>query len=441
MRLFAVIFFSLIPFLSFSQEEKLNDYLFTLYDNNKIMASATVLKKNSVEFERAYGKLNYKNSSSEQVNRYTKYRIGSSSKLFTAVLAMQLVEQGLLKLDDPLSKYFKDIPNANKISIRQLLNHHSGIADYTRSKNYMDWRLDEHSKESMLAKIRLAGTAFEPGKKGQYSNSNYVLLGYILEDLSGMNFPLLIQRNICERVGLNNTYYAMDATPERNEATSFTYSTNGWAHVPETHFSIPGGAGGMVSNPLEMCRFISALFNGKLLRESSLQEMLKMEDYFGLGIFEYKTAGRTLYGHTGNIDGFQSSVMYDPTTQTAVSICANGVNYNLKDATYDLYKISQGMPIGTPDVASIKIEKEKLDLYTGEFYSNELGSMLSIDHIDQTLMARLSGQAPFPLVPVRDTQFRYDLYEVQLDYANKEGTMYNTITLTQGSNVVVFERR
>lgn len=435
-----LLLLSLLP-IAKGQDTKLNDYLYKLYNTDKLMASVAVSKNGRVDFEKGYGHLNYKSKEWGTVNAYTKYRIGSITKTFTATMIMQLVEKGALSLDTKLSKFFKDVPNASKITIEQLLNHHSGIGDFTKSSTYLISSFDETSKASLIAKIATAPTSFKPGEKGEYSNSNFVLLGFIVESISGMGYDLAVQRMIVDKLGLKDTYYGMDATPERNEATSFSLSTSGWKKLPETHMSIPGGAGGIVSTPADLCTFIYGLFNGKLVSEASLDKMISLQDGFGLGIFEYKTANKTLYGHTGAIDGFASMLVYDPSTKTAVALCANGVNYNTKDATYDLYKISQGMSVGTPDVEKIKVDKDKLPLYTGQFYSQELGAMLSVDHIDQTLMARLDGQGAFPLTPVKEEQFVYDLYEVKIDYEDLDGNAFNRLKLTQGTKVVVFERR
>ncbi|TXC78685.1 serine hydrolase domain-containing protein [Luteibaculum oceani] len=431
----------LISFCSIAQEHQLNSYLNKLYSADKIMASVSVAKNGKINFEKAYGTLSYKTKEAQQVNEYTKYRVGSVTKMFTAVLVMQLVEEGKLSLETKLSKFYKDIPNSNKISIRQMLNHHSGISDFTKRGDYLVTRFDETTRSEMLARLSQSTPAFKPGEKAEYSNSNFVLLGYIIEDLTGMDYPLAVQRKITERIGLNDTYYGMDATPERNEATSFSLSTDGWKKLPETHLSIPGAAGGMVSTASDLAIFIHALFSGQLMSDASLEQMIKLEDGFGLGIFQYQTANEILYGHSGGIDGFGSILLYHPKTRTSVAVCANGVNTNLKDVGYNFFKITQGLGFEMPELNQVKIAKDKLVLYTGQFYSPELGKFLNIDHIDQTLMARLDGQSAFPLNPKKETQFTYDLYEVQIDYDELDGNFYNKVTLTQGTNVVVFERQ
>lgn len=425
----------------FSQETQLNNYLYKLYTSDKIMASAAVSENGQIIFEKGYGHLNAKSKDWGKVNAYTKYRIGATTKLFTAVIAMKLVEQGALSLNDKLSKFYKSVPNSSKITVQMLLNHHSGIADYSKSSSYRDYYTEEQSLIGMIAKISVLPPVFKPGEKAEFSSSNYLLLGGIIEQVSGMDYDLAVQKMIVEPLGMKDTYYAMDATPERNEASSFSLTTNGWKSLPETHMSIPGGAGGLVSTPADLCVFIRGLFSGKLVSDATLELMMKQEDYYGLGLLEYRTGNEVLYGHTGVIDGFSSLVFYHPKSKTAVAICANGINYNIKDAGYDLFKISQGMDVGAPDVKAIKVDKEKLSLYTGEFYSRELGKMLSIDHIDQTLMARLEGQGPFPLTPVRENHFVYDLYDVKVDYEQQDGNVFEVLKLTQGTKVVVFERR
>ena len=166
------------------------------------MGSVAVAKNGELIYTKTVGLADVENNI--KANQHTKYRIGSISKSFTAVLVLKAVEEEKVKLDQSIYKWFPKIKKSKKITIKQLLTHRSGIHNFTENESYSLW--NTQSKQKMIAIIVNGGTDFKPGSKAQYSNSNFVLLSFILEKIYRKSYTELIQEYIAEPIGLSNTY-------------------------------------------------------------------------------------------------------------------------------------------------------------------------------------------------------------------------------------------
>jgi D-alanyl-D-alanine carboxypeptidase len=157
-----------------------------------------------------------------------------SAQAFTAVLVMKAIEAGKLNLD------------AADISIRHLLSHRSGIANFTDNPAYLAWHTQNRTRSEMLQHISTLESNFEPGSRSAYSNSNYVLLTLILEALFQQNYKDLLEQHITEPVGLTNTFFDPEASADSLGSRSYLFNTT-WEESPTTHLSIPLGAGGIIT--------------------------------------------------------------------------------------------------------------------------------------------------------------------------------------------------
>ena len=184
---------------------KLDKFFDALAEKNKAMGSLTLAKDGKTLYSRAvgYSRINEKEKKASTVE--TRYRVGSIAKTFTAVLIFQLTEEGKLKLTDTLDKFYPQIPNAEKITIAQILAHRSGIHSFTNDPDYQTWMMNPKTKEEMLAIIAKSKPDFEPGEKRQYSNSGFVLLGYIIEKVTGKSYQKALKERITSKIGLSDT--------------------------------------------------------------------------------------------------------------------------------------------------------------------------------------------------------------------------------------------
>ena len=308
---------------------KLDSLLTSLAANNKMMGSLALSHDGKVVYSRAFGYAQL--APKAPATPATRYRIGSISKMFTTVMILQLVEEKKLTLDTKLDKFFPQVPNAKTITIDQLLSHHSGIHNFTNDPAYLGYMTQPKTEAEMVAIIAAAKPDFEPGAKGEYSNSNFLLLGYIVEKLAKMPYAQALQKRIAKKAGLKDTYYGGKIDPSKQEALSYEANAGSWKLSPETDMSIPGGAGALVSTPTDLDHFLEALFGGKLVSASSLATMQTVSDNYGRGMFQMPFGTKKSYGHTGGIDGFGSSSAYFPDDKLAIALTSNAADFSPND--------------------------------------------------------------------------------------------------------------
>lgn len=294
-----------------------------------------------------------------------RFRIGDLTNLFIAVMCLQLAEEGQLNLNQPIASYLPQevrdrLPNSDKIRIRHLLSHTSGLPNaYTdefweavRADPTREWTAEEVLEYAYtLESTRMRGTF-------SYSTTNYLLLGLIIETVTGQPLAEVIHQRIRQPAGLTNTFL------ERREPISggFTQGYQDWNEdgTPEniTTPLVNGGLGlgdkGLVSNASDLVRFFNALFiEGKLLRPDSLDKMLASSpigkgDAYGLGISHIVTRWGEAWGHSGKALGFQSAIFYFPAHDLTIVAWLNGGD---RQRTDPLEVVEEGLSLilGEPD--------------------------------------------------------------------------------------------
>lgn len=441
--------FALIaPFLFpvYLDAQKLNtarlDSLINAVDtNNKIMGALAISKNGRLLYNKAWGYREKDEKQELKADTRTKYRIGSITKIFTSVMILQLAEEGKISLDNKLSEYYPEIPNAEKISIRQLLNHHSGLYNFTDS-TYLSYYTSPKTHSEMLVMFERQEPDFEPGEKGAYSNTNYVLLGYILEKITGKTYAQNLKSKITSKTGLKDTYYGSKAEPKKNEARSFLFANSHWVTEPETDMSIPGGAGAVVSTSADLVKFLEALFNYKLISKTSVRQMMDKEDGFGLGIFEFPFDEKKLYGHTGGIDEFHSIAGYFPSDSLAVAFTGNGQTIEANELLIGVLSIYFDRPYQIPDFkeTEVSISEEKLSRYEGVYASSQLPLKISLKKEGNRLSAQATGQSAFFLTPLSETEFKFDPARLKIIFEPARDSTFTRFTLKQGGGSFLFEK-
>jgi CubicO group peptidase (beta-lactamase class C family) len=269
--------------------------------------------------------------------------------------------------------------------------------------------------EEMLQIIAGSKPDFEPGAKAAYSNSNFVLLGYILEKVTGKTYSELLNTRIVKRIGLKNTYYGGKTSPEKQEAWSYSYLTD-WIKSSETDMSIPGGAGALVSTPSDLTTFIHALFSGKLVSAASLDNMKTMTDGIGKGLFQFPFETRKAFGHSGGIDAFASSLTYFPDDDLALAYCTNGNSYPMNEILIGVLSIYFNRPYKIPTFKKVEIVSEQLDKYTGLYTSKDIPLKITIAKKDNILTGQATGQPVFPLEASAMHTFKFEPAGIVIEF-------------------------
>ena len=390
------------------------DSLFQILETkDKFMGSIAVAQNGKLLYTNAIGYADLENL--KKASPETKYRIGSVSKMFTAVMILKAIEENKLSLDQTIDQYFSSIDNSKKITIGNLLNHRSGIHNFTNDVNYLTYNTHPKSEIEMVEIIAKGKSDFEPNSKGDYSNSNYVLLSYILEKIYKKNYATLLREKIVKPLGLKNTYFAGKTNIAGNESYSYKFNDQ-WLKDTETDPSIPLGAGGILSTPTDLTIFIDQLFKGKLISEKSLILMKTIKEKYGMGMFEYPYFEKKSYGHTGAIDGFQSIVSYFPEEKLALAITSNGINYSNNNIMLAALSSYFNKPFKLPTFEKIEISVEILQSYVGTYVSSQIPIKIEITNDGDKLFAQATGQSALPLETIDTTTFKFEPAGIKLEF-------------------------
>ncbi|MEJ5145275.1 serine hydrolase domain-containing protein [Sphingobacterium sp. MYb388] len=411
--------------------QKLDSYFASLEQNNKFMGSVAISKNGTLIYSKSVGFSDLENNKKATTN--SKYRIGSISKTFTSVLVLKAVEMKKLKLDQTIESFFPTIKNAKKITVEHLLSHRSGIHNFTDDKDYLTWNTQPKTEKEMVAIIAKAGSDFEPDSKAQYSNSNFVLLTYMLEKSFKKSYTDLLKEFITKPLDLKNTYMGGKINPAKEECKSYTFNEK-WILQPETDISIPLGAGGVVSTPSDLVDFSNALFNGKLLNPENLEIMKSIKDQYGVGLFQIPFYDKIGYGHTGGIDGFSSVFSHFDDENIDFALTSNGTNFNNNNIAIALLSAVYNKPYDIPNFSSHEVSSEDLDKYLGIYASKQIPLKITITKDKKTLMAQATGQSAFPLEATEKDKFKFEQAGIVLEFRPEEKTM----KLKQGGGEFLF---
>lgn len=349
---------------SHSQElisQKLDALFNSLEKRNQAMGSITILKNGSVFYEKAIGFRDEINGSRIPADINTNYKIWSITKTYVATMIFQLIEEEKLSLETTLDQFYPQITNAENITIRHMLAHRSGIFDYIND-------IDEETQDTLqeyettVDLIASFEPNFSPGLEFRYSNSNYLLLGRIIELLDKATFDVSLSSRISSKIGLTSTYFGVSTLSEvQNKANTFEYYKQWTPSSQEGRYTdhLSTADGGIVSTTRDMAIFIEALFDGKLISKASLSQMLKGNDSYKLGIMTTQYDELTGYGHTGGWHS-ESSLFYYPDEDLTIAYATNGIVLQKEEILDYVLRIYDGKPFA---VSMDKTAQTLLALY------------------------------------------------------------------------------
>ena len=345
----------------------------------------------------------------------TVYRIGSMSKQFTAAEIMRQVERGKISLDDDVSKFLPDVPlHGNRVTIRQLLNHTSGIPDYGASSAWRNSWTREVTPRQIVALVENSPFDFAPGTRWRYSNTGYTLLGMVLEKVTGEAYASLLQRELFTPLGLTQTSYCPTTANDSLYATGYAVANGGVAPAPFLSMSQFFSSGALCSTVGDLVRWQRALAGGKVVSAQSYELMTTPDTLndgsrltygFGLGPGELK--GHAGVAHGGGLAGFTTFGIFFPADTLNVVVFSNASS-GPDPLALNIARTALGIP--PPGTASVGLSAADRDLLVGVYeLARPHGSNLVV-HVaieNGQLMARPEGadQEEFALIPLGDLEF------------------------------------
>jgi CubicO group peptidase (beta-lactamase class C family) len=340
------------------------DKLISAYaEYGKFNGSVLVAEKGKVIYKKGFGLADMEWNIPNQPD--TKHRLGSITKQFTSVLIMQLVEQGKLKLDVPISAYLPDYPkkNGDVITIHHLMTHTSGIPNMTSFPGFLkDISRNSYSPVQLVNLFADSTLQFKPGERFEYSNSGYIVLGYIIEKVTGKSYAQALQENIFTPLNMTNSGYENNGPLLKNRARGYEKNGSRYVNASFIDMSVPYSAGALYSTVEDLYLWDQALYGNQLLRKENIELLFTKHipsggsHYgYGLGIGEM-TLGNTAdriatIGHGGGINGFNTQltritsdnsfiVLLDNTGGAPLNQMTSAIAAILYDKSYDLPKRS-----------------------------------------------------------------------------------------------------
>lgn len=340
------------------------------------------------------------------VSPVTVFRVGSITKQFTAAGIMLLQEQGKLSVTDSIAKYLPDYPtHGHEITIEHLLTHTSGIMSYTNIPGYMgggDIRRDV-STEELIDVFDDKPMEFAPGTKWNYNNSGYVLLGAIIEKVSGESYPEFIRHHISGPLGLANTHYESPTLVPNRAAGYSADEDGGYVNAGYLSMTQPFAAGSLISTVDDLASWNEALVGGKLISKESYQQMTQGfeladgEIYpygFGLGLGTLR--GQPIIAHSGGIHGFQAYALWHPQRKLYVAVLTNANGYSPDPTTVGKKVAAAILGDPYPERTPITLDHSQMSRYSGR-YSGSDAPPVEVSIVNGGLQLDFGGFRTFSL--------------------------------------------
>ena len=413
--------------------QKIDDYINHIENNNRGIGSISIFSNGKEVYNRDFGQKNLENIN---YNTNTKFQVGSITKMITATLIFKLIEEKKLKLDDKLSKFYSEIPNSENITIKNLLEHSSGLGDFTMKNDSIQWLTKKVTEKEIFDEIIKQGVDFQPNEKMDYSNSGYYLLTKILEKKYKSNYSTIVENNIIKPLKLENFSSIKNNT--KNVFKSYSFEKN-WKEITDFDFFNVIGVGDIVSTTKDLNIFIVNLFQYKILKKETIEIMkpISKKELFGRGLMTIPFYENIYFGHGGDTYGTHSIVSFNEKDNIAISFSINGERFPHNDFAIGLLSIIYNKKYDYPNFKeAIELKSEDLDKYLGIYSSPDFPLKLTITKDGNILKAQGTGQPAFPLECYEINKFKFEQIMLKLEFKTEE----NTMILNQGGMKVEMKK-
>jgi len=430
MRRWQLVAYALLltHFLTFAQEKQsfLNKTLDSLItaDLPSVAPGGIVLvaQKGNVVYKKSFGTANL--STKTPVNVDMIFRIGSITKQFTAIAILQLEEQGKLSLQDSIQVHVKDFPSKGMpITIANLLSHTSGIINYFEIKNPHPAKIRKvYTPAQGVDLFKDEPLKFKPGTQFEYSNSNYYLLGYIIELVTGATYETHIQQHILDQADLKHTYFVKPANKIVNVSPGYSNFGKKWEKAELQRGDVTYAAGMLMSTADDLFKWHQTLQQNKLIKAETFKRATTPFTFpdgslstYGYGWFVKNIDGSRTIEHGGSTDGYNTDEIYLPEEGIFVATLFNGYKTDMKWTilSNDIARVAAGKPLRT----DIKVGEDKLKSYTGLYsYNTEYGMIVT--YKDNRLFIKATNpKSRLPLVAMHpENENKFYIKEAPLKF-------------------------
>ncbi|MBZ0285682.1 MAG: serine hydrolase [Anaerolineae bacterium] len=413
-------------------------------DQGKFSGAVLVARGGEVLFRKAYGLANREHNAPNTPE--TPFRIGSMTKPFTAIAIMQLAEKGVLSEQDSLAKYVPDYPHGERITLHHLMTNTSGIPDYIMMPEYEPIKKQHISTTELIAVFRDKPMQFEPGTDFGYSNSGWVLLGYVLELVTGKPYEQVIQQQIFAPSGMTHSGYEWEQPLIKGRPTGYADTGRAMLNAEFIDETTMHGAGGLYATVDDLLAFDRELHNGKLLKAETLAQMTlpASKTSYGYGWELYQVHNRKVVAHSGGMPGYVSNLARFVDDDVTVIILSNLGSTAFSQMTETLAAIAFGEPYALPTAhAFIDLDLAVMADYLGDYNLTYFGraSTLKFTIENGKLMMDVKGLPKTVASAISQTQFyARSKGDVYLTFQRDDDGQVNTIDVNWSGNELMATR-
>ncbi|MEC5142024.1 serine hydrolase domain-containing protein [Chitinophaga sp. 212800010-3] len=421
MKKTTTLLLSLCLMMQFSQAQQkaqqIDELVQRYADFNKFNGSILVAVKGKILLQKGYG---YRNVAAKLPNTpQTIFQIGSITKEFTATMVLKLAEAGALALTDQVSKYYPDFPKGDSITIQNLLTHTSGIFNYTSVNDFWHQSSQPTTEQTVVDFLKSKPLGFRPGTQFSYSNSNYMLLAYIIQKVTGKSYENLMSDKILKPLHMTRSGFYFTALKDNDKATGYwTFSPDGYQEGPPTNPTQFIGGGEMYATVGDLYRWHIALQEGRILSRALQQQAyhpFKKEYGYGWELAD-SVAGRQVLGHAGRmLNGFEAKMVRVPEDDIFIVLLKNDADGSfLATISRSILDILDGQPYTLPE-KPLELSATQLQAYAGK-YGESKDRYIEIKVINGHLFA-FQGENRMELIPLKNNYFRMMEHEgEQVDF-------------------------
>lgn len=384
--------------------------------NRTFMGAVLVAKGDTILLSKGYGSADLE---WEIPNTpATKFRLGSITKQFTAAAILLLEERGKLSTSDPVKKHMPDAPAAwDAITIHHLLTHTSGIPNFTSLKEYVSLRGTATTVDKTIAVFRDRPLDFAAGERMSYSNSGYLVLGHLIEKLSGGSYEAFVQANLLAPAGMTDSGYDSNTRIIARRAAGYVPGPGGFSNAGFIHMTVPHGAGALYSTTGDLLKWERGLLGGKLLSPASLQKMLTPDkNNYAYGLVVQTMKDRRQVAHGGGIDGFNTSMAHYPASGITVIVLGNVNGMAPDQMAGQLGAVAHG------EAVQLSSERKEIALpaaaarFAG-VYEMAPKVTMSVFVEGSRIFAQLSGQPRLEMFAESETAFFLKVVDAQITFS------------------------
>ncbi len=405
-----LIFFYLLmtlPFLALAlnataQSTTYRSILEESFAGHQSGATAIVAKKGKILYQDAIGQANMELG--VKMEKEHIFRIGSITKQFTSVAIMQLEEQGKLSIQDPITKFLPDYPtHGHTITVEHLLTHTSGIRSYTDMESFGSMFRKDMPPLELVEVFKDEPMDFAPGEKFNYNNSGYILLGVIIEKVSGLSYADYVQKHLFDPLGMTASYYGSASRVIPNRVAGYQGAKEDYRNADYLSMTLPYAAGSLLSNVADLYTWTKAVHAHQLVSAESLQKAFSPfrlnngeESDYGYGWSLGEIYDRSVVEHGGGINGFLTESIYVPEEELFVAVFSNCNCQSPSPAANQMAALALGE---LKTFTKVELSAEKLQEYVG-VYENESGNKHKIVLEEGQLYTMSRGGNRYALNPM-----------------------------------------